>query len=274
MATWLFAVRVRREAGGTRSISTRAARGPRIAYLRAVGYRDDDEALRARVAHLEGELAEANAEIARLKGAKSDEALGRSSAWLGGPTQLGFERELDHELSEEDLEELVSILRVELGELGRTDRVGGTLTWATSHHPNQGGRRVEVTIERRRGRTRLVVRERLGQVAGGLFGGIVGGLGGGGLGGVVPLAIVGGVAAPIIPLLAVGWIGLTWGGVRVAYGALTRRRAEEHARIARRVDTLFAESRPAVRARVEASADDEREELDAAAPTRARRREA
>ncbi len=240
-----------------------------------MGYRDDEEALRARVAHLKGELAEANAEIARLRGAPSVEAFGRSNAWLGGPTQLGFERELDHELSEEDLEELVSILRVELGELGRTDRVGGTLTWATNHHPNQGGRRVEVTIERRRGRTRLVVRERLGQVAGGLFGGIVGGLGGGGLGGVVPLAIVGGVAAPIIPLLAVGWIGLTWGGVRVAYGALTRRRAEEHARLARRVDALFAESRPGVRARVDASAEEEeREELDAAGATRARRKEA
>jgi hypothetical protein len=239
-----------------------------------VGYRDDDEALRARVAHLEGELAEANAELARLKGAKSDEAFGRSNAWLGGATRLGFERELDHELSEEDLEELVSILRLEFGELGRTDRIGGTLTWGTGQHRNQGGRLVEVTVERRRGRTRLVVRESLGLIAGGLFGGIVGGLGGGGLGAVVPLAIVGGVAPPIIPLLAIGWLGLTWGGVRVLYGSLARRRAEGHTRLARRIDSLFAESRPAVRARVEASAEDEREELDAAAPPRARRNEA
>lgn len=220
-----------------------------------MGYRDEDEALRARVAHLEAELGEAHAELERLRGASPD-AFGEPSTLLGGPTELGFEREIDRELDEETLEEIVGILRHELGDVGRLDRLGGTLTWVTSRDPNQGGRRVEVTIERRRGRTRVVVRERLGQLAGGLFGSIVGGVGGGGLGGVIPAAIFGGVAPVLIPVLALGWVGGTWAAVRLGYGALTRRRAREHARIARRLDTVIG-ARSSARVRVEAQASDE-----------------
>ncbi|MCA9613131.1 MAG: hypothetical protein H6723_10865 [Sandaracinus sp.] len=232
-----------------------------------MGYRDEEGALRARVAHLEGELDEAHAEIERLRGASPD-AFGEPNALLGGPTELGFEREVDRELDDETLEELVGILRHELGDVGRLDRLGGTLTWVTSRDPNQGGRRVEVTIERRRGRTRVAVRERLGQVAGGLFGGIVGGVGGGGLGGVIPAAIFGGVAPVLIPVLALGWVGGTWAAVRLGYRALTRRRAREHARIARRFDTVIG-TRANVRARVEEDESvGEPVEVEAAAATR------
>lgn len=239
-----------------------------------MGYRDEDEALRARVAHLETELEATQAELARLRGGESA-SFGAPNAWLGGPTRLGFEREIPFELDEEGFEELVSILRAELGELGRLDRVGGTLTWATSYSRNQGGRRVEVSMERRRGKTRVVVREHLGQLAGGLFGGIVGGLGGGGLGALIPLTIAGGIAAPWVPLLAVGWVGVTWSGVRLGYGALARRRAGDHARIARRIDEVLAARAPSPKARV--AVDDEAEEHHLDEPARtsdARKKEA
>jgi hypothetical protein len=188
-----------------------------------VGYRDDREALAARVEQLEGELDEARAEIARLRGERSSETP-RANPLLGGPSRIRLERRLDVELPEAAYEELIAVLRAELGEVGRMDRIGRTLAWTSS---GRNGRVVELTCEVRRGETRLRLHESLGQLAGGLFGGVVGGAGGGGLGAVIPIAIALGAAPALVPVLGAAWIASVYGATRWGYGRVAERRVEQ-----------------------------------------------
>jgi len=195
-----------------------------------VVYRDDAEALRERVSQLEAELAE----LRRPRGPG-----GGGNVFLGAPTRLVFEDEVDVELDERSLERLVSILRRELGTLGRIERVGDTLAWVSS--VQQGQRYVELICEVRDGRTMLRLQESLGQVAGGLFGGVVGGAGGGGLGFVIPLSLVFGAPA-LTPLFALGWVGAVYAATRAGYKRLAKTRGE---RLGALMNRLVAEARRA-----------------------------
>lgn len=197
-------------------------------------YRDQNDALRARVGSLERELADARGELADARGAETPEGA-PSNVFLGGPTQLEFERAFPGELDEECIGELISIVRSELGQIGRLDRLGGSTAWS-SVLGGGGNTLVEVLIETRRGKTHLKVREGLGNLAGGLFGGVVGGAGGGGLGMIVPLAMLVGVPGAAVPFLAVGWIGAVYGGVRIAFGRLSRRRERRLGRLVLRLE--------------------------------------
>jgi len=204
-----------------------------------MGYRDELEALRARNAELEDELVAARREL-RERGRASDDA---RNVIVGGPTRLHRELELDGELDDEGLELLVGELRQDLGEIGRTEQLGQTLTWTTAL--GQSGRIVEVTCQRRRGKTRILIRENLRQLVGGLFGGGLGGGGGGGMGFVVPL----GLRFPAaIPFLVVGWFVFVYAVVRSIYGRLANKRAASLDRLVIRLERVLRSELPAQQA--------------------------
>ena len=82
------------------------------------------------------------------------------------------------EISPNDYDFIVAIIRRTLSDDGNVGTFGKTLTW-TSRAQGKKGRNVFVTIVPRGGYTKIRVEERLGQLAGGLYGGIIGGASGG-----------------------------------------------------------------------------------------------
>jgi Tfp pilus assembly protein FimV len=101
-----------------------------------VGYRDEREALEAKVQELEDDLGEARRTIARLQGegAAAQPGSDAPSAFLGAPPRLHLERELPFEVSDEGYEAIADILRARLstpaaGNMGNVGQVGRTLTF-------------------------------------------------------------------------------------------------------------------------------------------------
>ncbi|MEO8881746.1 MAG: serine/threonine-protein kinase [Gemmatimonadaceae bacterium] len=93
---------------------------------------------------------------------------------FAAPFRLQVETEVAGEISPADYEVVVERIRETLGDEGSVSALGRTLTWS-SRVVSRKGRNVAVTISPRHGHTRIRVDERLGQLAGGLYGGIVGG---------------------------------------------------------------------------------------------------
>jgi len=186
-----------------------------------MAYRDEREAMQARIEQLESELREVRAAYAG-----PSEATERQPAnpWFGAPLRLVFEREVPGELPETSLEELVAVVRRGTDQLGRTDRLGGTLAWSVGPTRDGAQRAPEFTCEVRDGRIRLRLTENERGVAGGLFGGIVGGVGGGGLGVWIPLAATQLIHPALGVALMLLWIAIVWLIVRMGFSALIRRR--------------------------------------------------
>lgn len=229
-----------------------------------MGYRDETEGLRVRVAELEQELDRARGRIRELEGGASA-GTGVDRILLGGPSRLAHEIEIDGELPHVAHEEIVEALRERFAVLGQTTTVGRALAWTTLGAPTQ--RFVEVSVSVRKGRTLIRASERLGNIAGGLFGGIVGGAGGGGLGLIVPAAMALGASA-LAPLVAVVWVLAIYAAVRIGFARLARRR---DAQLRAAVDELseiarehVARSRARVRVERAADASDELGELEEA----------
>ena len=93
---------------------------------------------------------------------------------FAAPYRLYEEADLEGELSPDDYDIMVDIIRRTLGDDGNVGTFSKTLTW-TSRAQSKKGRNVFVTLIPRGGRTKIRVEERLGGLAGGLFGGFVGG---------------------------------------------------------------------------------------------------
>jgi hypothetical protein len=96
----------------------------------------------------------------------------------------------------------------------------------------------------RGGRTRIIVRENLGPLAGAVWGGIGGGLGGGGMGPIfgITLGTLGlgpGAIAAVIPI----WIATVYGIARTVYSSSVKRRTEECLRLMERLVGLAEELR-------------------------------
>ncbi len=96
---------------------------------------------------------------------------------FAAPFRLYEEAEIDGEVSPDDYDIIVDIIRRTFGDDGNVGTFGKTLTWTTRSQAKKG-RNVFVTIIPRAGRTRIRLEERLGSIAGGLYGGIVGGTSG------------------------------------------------------------------------------------------------
>ncbi len=93
---------------------------------------------------------------------------------FAAPFKLYEEADVEGEMSPDDYDIMVDIIRRTLGDDGNVGTFGKTLTW-TSRAQSKKGRNVFVTLLPRGARTKIRVEERLGALAGGLYGGIVGG---------------------------------------------------------------------------------------------------
>ena len=129
-----------------------------------MGYRDDNEALRARVESLEGELASAEGELARLRGERPGVDLPPVPGLFAGQPELVFDRTLPFELPETRTEDLVAALREHAGVLGRYETLGHTLEWRSQ--PDAGPRSLgtpdlALRVVTREGKTRVWLRQDL-----------------------------------------------------------------------------------------------------------------
>jgi hypothetical protein len=209
-------------------------------------YRDDLEAAQSRIVALEKELDEERSKSQALVKAKSGpsalvrSASGSSSAqkWLGAPTKLELERELEGELPESAHTELVECIRRKVETVGTTTVLPGSLAWSAGTHHKSTGPFVNVYISWRDSKTIIRVDDKLGNLAGALYGGIGGGVGGGGI--MLPIAAAF-VSPWLLPITIPAWLGANYVVCRRLYRASSSKRAErleqlldELAEIARR----------------------------------------
>jgi hypothetical protein len=121
--------------------------------------------------------------------------------WLGGPKRIVFEGEVDGELADERREDVVEIIREVLGDAGRVESLGRTVTWAPTPSVNNQQRRLSVKVRVRDGRTKIRVDEDLTPVRFGSWFGF--GMGGGmGLG---VIALLAGKAARSAAVAVLVW---------------------------------------------------------------------
>lgn len=92
--------------------------------------------------------------------------------WFGAERNIELTRSFEGEVGEELDEVVVLEARKRLELRGSIERLGRTLTWTTGTTPADGGRAVTVSVTARDGRTDLAVKEGMGPVAGGLYGGL------------------------------------------------------------------------------------------------------
>ncbi len=165
----------------------------------------------------------------------------RDSVWAGGPTALQYERVVEGELQELDYPALVEEIRSVLNNVGQVSQFGRSFSWiATRRGSSQ--RELEVAVSVRAGRTRILIKEGLAPLLGGVYGGIGGGMGGGGLGPII--GILGGglqVAAPVLVALVPVWLGTTYLTARIVYRRGVARRVRELERLADRLAARTAE---------------------------------
>jgi hypothetical protein len=210
-----------------------------------VTYRDDRDADQARIAALEGELADARGKLEELEGRRSQALVlarpagalvaagqrDRAETWLGAPLRLELTHVFDRALPSALFEDLLPPIREVTGDHGSTELLRSSFRWSGSPSASMNGGRpaTVVSVRVRDDRTELVVTERLGAIAGALFGAL-----GGGLGSVSSVGpILASVAVPVLaPVFILGWLGGIYGTTRWLY----RRTARRHAR---RLQALF-----------------------------------
>lgn len=101
----------------------------------------------------------------------------RGSGFMGAPLSIELERVVDGEASNDVLESLMPLIQGAADGVGHPSLMGRTLTWQSEDASKT--RVLQISVRATRTRTRIVVSERYGNLAGGLFGGIIGGVGGG-----------------------------------------------------------------------------------------------
>ena len=158
--------------------------------------------------------------------------------WIGGPTTILFEREVDGELPDAEWPVLVDEIRRVVRNVGQVSQFGRSFSWvATRRGTSQ--RDLEIAVSVRGGRTRITVQENLSTLIGAVFGGIGGGMGGGGMGPLLGITL-GAMHAPgpVVALLVPLWLGTTFGTARGVYRYSSGRRSRELESLADRLASL------------------------------------
>jgi hypothetical protein len=170
----------------------------------------------------------------------------RPSPWAGAPTRLVFERVVDGEISPDEHENLIDIIRRTMGDNGIPSVFGRTLAWtsgAQGSRRQSHGRQVDVSVVSRGGVTTIRIEEELRNIAGALFGGLVGGGGGGSTGITIGIGM-GMLNSPA--MAAMLWLGVA-GGFYLLARKLFGRTAEKRERQLRElIDRLEEEVARAV----------------------------
>ena len=157
----------------------------------------------------------------------------RRSFWLGGPTNLVYERVVDGEVPDAEFPVMVDEIRRLTTHPGQVSQLGRSFSW-TSVRGAGSTRNLEVTVAVRGGRTRISVREGLGALIGGWFGGLGGGVGGGGLGpllGVLASNLGAAAAVVAVPF----WLAGVFAVSRTGFYYTARRRDRQLAALADRL---------------------------------------
>jgi hypothetical protein len=177
-----------------------------------------------------------------------DEAAG-TTRWLGSPLQVAAERVVGGQASEARYEQVVDEIESTFATRGQAETLGRSLTWRTDH-PVLGKRRaVQVRVTSQGGRTRIQIRERLGELAVTLYGGI---LLGGGVGGVATILGIGagwlghGLEAG---LLSAGWLAGMYALSRSVFRAVSRRKRADLEALSDRVAEIATASESDAEAR-------------------------
>ena len=212
-------------------------------------YRDDRDADRARIEALEHELAQAKAKVDDLEGKRSQalvlassggltaagKATSASTKWAGAPFRLELARSWDKEFPVEQFEDLIEGIREVTRDNGRIEMLRTSMTWSSSSQEKGTGPFITVRISVNNGATKLEVNDRLGTLAGVIYGAIGGGVGGG----AIALPIFAIISVPILaPVIAVGWVGGFYVGLRKIFKSRARKRAEK---LQQRFDCVGAE---------------------------------
>ncbi len=151
---------------------------------------------------------------------RSPQPMTRSS-FLGTPTHIVLEQEIIGEPSDSDCEDLLEDIREITGDTGAVERVGKTLVWKASASGGRG-RQLSVRLRSRDGRTRVVVEERMTQLAVALYVGLGVGGGIGPMGGYIAAIVKLGAAGLVFPLL---WIPMMLLLARTIFTAIGSRRS-------------------------------------------------
>ena len=186
---------------------------------------------------------------------------------IGGPRRLELAYDIDREISDDEVDELITIFQEATELSGQMGGVGKRITW-TAHATSQNQRFITASIQRRRGKTKIRLKESLGQLAGGLYGGLGGGIGGGVGGGMsYPAYAVGGVIGVIVWIIfcVIGSLALA----RAIFNRTVKKRRRQYDEIDREVRGLLATqplppsvSQPAYAAVDDAIVDDELAEIE------------
>ena len=180
-----------------------------------------------------GELGLPASAVARALSSEEQEQGEPDHAWfVGAPTRILLEREIEGEPSDADREDLLEEIRSIVGDTGTTETVGKTLVWKLTPVYGSRGRDISVRIRARDGRTRIVVEERLGRMATGLFVGIGVGGGIGPMGAYIALIAKFGLLAGLFPLL---WIPAVLLLARTIFGSVSRRRERNLRKLMKRL---------------------------------------
>ncbi len=187
-----------------------------------MAYREENEHLKARVRQLEAELKVAEQRVAVTRPVAPPPTLG--DALRGGPGRVRIERDVYGEVDDDAADRILEIMRSRYGQVGRAERIGGSLAWSSA---GPGASRVvELTVSWRDGTTHLRGTENFGNLTGGLFGGVLGGAGVGGMGLLLPIVGLAGFAR-LMTTAGVLWLMLVYAITRQIYRGVTARRAEQ-----------------------------------------------
>ncbi len=148
---------------------------------------------------------------------------------LGAPLRLSHERWVDGPVGPGFFDEISDELRAAVGHPGEIKIEGRNMSWSSS------GRTIAVNTSRRGDRTLVRIEERTGELAAALHLGMGLPVAVGGLGWILPVALAVLHMPLLIPLLFIGWSGLSFLLARTIFGAIVRRRDHELATVAEEV---------------------------------------
>ena len=148
-----------------------------------------------------GYLRTAAAELESLQPPSTESML--QEVLAGAPFTIRLEKRIPGELPENRLAELVPIIEMFSEGHGQASSVGHTLTWSSATAGNTSSQ--QVLVQSSHGETLIRIEERLGGLAGALYGGILGGGGGLAIGAGSAIGALGSVfLAFVIPAALVG----------------------------------------------------------------------